>query len=140
MVSLLAALSLAADLSGIWVGFIERPNAEPIDIAFQLTQRGAVLTGKLYDDYKSPPITEGKVTGDLVNFAVLVSEQAGNEIRQTRYRFTGKLVNGLLEMTREREASINAANGGGVQPSKNTTKQTFQLKRLVAHERHVRVR
>lgn len=131
MVSLVLLLVGAADLTGTWIGLIERQNAEPLDIAFQLAQKGGVLTGKLYDDYRSPPVVEGKVTGESVSFVVVVAEQAGNEIRQSRYRYAGTLVAGKLEMTREREASVNAANGGGVQPPKASSKQTFRLRRLV---------
>jgi hypothetical protein len=129
---LLLATLAATDLTGVWVGWIERQNNEPLDVAFRFVHRADTLTGKVYDDYKSPPLLDGKVTDDAVSFVVVVAEQAGNEIRQSRYRYTGKLVDGQLEMTRERESSTNAANGGGVQPGRNVTKQTFRLKRLIA--------
>jgi len=126
------AADLTGSLTGVWTGWIERPNGEPLDVAIQLIQKGETLTGKVYDDYKSPPVMEGKVVGDRVSFVVVVAEQAGNEIRQSRYRYEGKVVEGQIEMTRDRESSINAANGGGVQPPRNATKQTFRLKRLIA--------
>ena len=125
----LAASLPAADLSGIWVGQYPGRNNEPIDIAFQFQHKGEVLSGKLYGDFKSMRIVEGKVTGDEVNFVVLAEEQAGNQINETRMRFTGTFKDGELELTRERETSRNAGNGGAVQ-SRNNTKQTFRLKRL----------
>lgn len=125
------AAFLLADLTGVWVGQIERQNNEPLDVAFQFVQKGGALAGKQYDDYRSPRVVDGKVTGDTVSFVIVISEQAGNEIRQSRYRYAGTLVNGLLEMTREREASVNAANGGGVQPGRNPATQKFRLRRLV---------
>ena len=126
--ALLFAL-IAADFTGIWVGQIERPNAAPVDVAFRFTQQGAVLRGKLYDDYKSPPLAEGKVNGDAIAFVLVVAEQAGNQINETGYRYTGVLKDGALELTRERESSRNAGNGGAVQV-KNNVKQTFRVKRL----------
>ena len=126
--ALLVAL-LAADFSGIWVGQIVRPNADPVDVALRFTQQGASLGGKLYDDSKSPPVVAGKVAGDTISFVVVVAEQAGNQINETRYRYTGVLIGAELELTRERESARNAGNGGAVQ-FKNNAKQTFRVQRL----------
>lgn len=125
----LAAVLGAADLTGIWVGQYPGRNKEPVDIAFQFKQQGAVISGKLYGDFKSMPIVEGKITADQIEFIVIAEEQAGNQINETRLRFTGSLKDGEMELTRERESSHNAGNGGEVQ-SRNNTKQTFRLKRL----------
>jgi hypothetical protein len=127
---LLFSLSLgAADFTGIWVGQIAGRNGET-DVAFQLTHKGAALGGKLYGEYQSTSITTGTVSGDLVTFVVVAQEQAGNQINETRLRFTGKMINGEIELTRERESSTNAGNGGGVQMRFNG-KQTFRLKKLL---------
>jgi starch phosphorylase len=45
----IAGLS-AGDLSGIWVGQIQRANGTTVDVSFQILQKGTVLTGKLYGD------------------------------------------------------------------------------------------
>ena len=120
-----------ADLTGIWVGQIPTRNGETVDIAFQFTQSGTRLSGKLYGDYKSSPIVEGIVAGELVTFVVLAEEQAGNQINDSRLRFTGSLKSGEVELTRERESSLNAGNKGTSQtrPGHGQT-QTFRLKRL----------
>ena len=120
-----------ADLTGIWVGQIPTRNGETVDIAFQFTQTGTRLSGKLYGDYKSSPIVEGIVAGELVTFVVLAEEQAGNQINDSRLRFTGSLKSGEVELTRERESSLNAGNKGTSQtrPGQGQT-QTFRLKRL----------
>jgi hypothetical protein len=121
----------AADLTGIWVGQISLgPERAPLDIAFQFNQKDSTLTGKLYGDYHSTRIAEGRITGDQVNFLVITAEQAGNQINETRMRFTGSLKDGELELTRERERATNAGNGGAVQ-FRNNNKQTFMLKRLL---------
>jgi hypothetical protein len=119
-----------ADLSGIWVGQIPGRNGAMLDVAFQFQQKGAVLGGKLYGDYQSTKITEGSVNGDEVNFLVVTAEQAGNQINETRLRFTGKMIGAELELTRKREGARNAGNGGGVQ-LKQDAGVTFRLKRLI---------
>jgi len=122
---------LGSDLTGIWVGQIPTRNGESLDIAFQFTQSGTKLTGKLYGDYKSSPIIEGIVAGELVTFVVLAEEQAGNQINDSRLRFTGSLKSGEVELTRERESSLNAGNKGGAQTRPGPgQKQTFKLKKL----------
>jgi hypothetical protein len=131
---LLALFSLAlsaADLTGIWTGQIPTRNGDTLDIAFQFSQNGTKITGKLYGDYKSSPIVEGIISGDLITFVVLAEEQAGNQINESRLRFTGSLKDGEVELTRERESSLAAGNRGKA-PSRPgpAQKQTFRLKRL----------
>ena len=132
MLLLFAAISslAAADLSGIWVGRIPGRNGDLQDIAFQFRQTGAKLEGKLYGDYQSSPIVQGTVAGPLVTFVVSGTEQAGNQINETRTRFTGKFGNGEIELLRERESSHNAGNSGAVEQRRNTPRQAFTLKRL----------
>ena len=106
-------------------------NGDGIDIAFQFTQVGTKLSGKLYGDYKSNAISEGMVSGNSVMFVIVTQEQAGNQINDTRIRYSGRLVDGQLELTRERERSTNAGNGG-LQTQKNASQRvTFTLKRLL---------
>jgi hypothetical protein len=120
----------AADLTGMWIGKIPTRNGEFADVAFQFKQTGATLAGKLYGDYKSSPIVEGSVTGDQVMFVVLASEQSGNQINESRLRFTGTLKDGVLELSRQREQSTNAGNSGGVQIRDNKP-LSLQLKKLL---------
>lgn len=126
---LCAGVLCATDFSGIWLGQIPGRNGEPQDIAFKFTQSGEKLQGKLYGDYQSTPITEGKVAGDEISFVVIAPEQAGNQINQARLRFSGSIKDGEIELTRQRESATNAGNGGVVQ-FKGNAKQTFRLKRL----------
>jgi len=123
-------LSQAADLSGIWLGTAStggRRN-QTQDFAFQLIQKGAVLTGKLYVDYGSTPILKGTVDGDRITFQVVAREQAGNEINQSVFRFTGTIKEGEIELTREREEIRAAGNAGAAFARPGS--QTFKLKRL----------
>lgn len=124
-----ASALLGSDLSGTWIGQMPGRKGELKDIAFQFTQKGAALAGKLYGDYQSTPITEGTVSADLVTFIVVTQEQTGNQINETRIRFTGRVKDGEMELFRERETSTNAGNGGAVQ-IKDSSKQMCHLKRL----------
>lgn len=121
---------LGSEAAGIWVGQIPGRNGEMQDIAFKFSRQGETLGGKLYGDYQSTPIAEGKVSEDRISFLVIAPEQAGNQINQTRLRFTGTLTGNEMELTRDREGSTNAGNGGGVQ-FKGSPKLTFHLKRLL---------
>ena len=130
---ILAALFIAslraADFSGIWTGQVPTRNGEFTDVAFQIIQKGTAVTGKQYGDYQSSPIVEGSVTGEEIVFTVIVQEQAGNQINETKHRFTGAVKNGSLELSRQRVESKNAGNGGVVQ-FKGDNKQTLTLRRL----------
>jgi hypothetical protein len=129
-VLLCASGALAADISGIWVGNVPGRNGEPLDIAFKFTTSGTAVGGKLYGDYQSTVISEGKISGDEISFIVVTPEQAGNQINESRLRFKGTVKNGEMELTRDRESSTNAGNGGGVQ-IKNNAPQVVHLKRLL---------
>ena len=121
-------LAFAAELSGIWTGQVTTRGGTQ-DVTLKLEQQGSRVTGKLYDDRGSSPISEGKAVGDVVIFVVAVQEQSGNQINDTRLRFTGTLKDGVLELVRDRESSTIAGNSGGVF-QKASAKQVLKLKRL----------
>lgn len=124
-------LLMAGDFTGIWVGQVPSRNGEMQDVAFQFKQTGPKLAGKLYGDYQSSRIVGGMVAGEVVTFVVGGSEQAGNQINETRTRFTGRVYqNGELELTRERESSRNTGNAGAAEEKQKPPRQTFRLKRL----------
>lgn len=127
---LCAASAFGADISGMWIGQIPARN-QMLDVAFQFIQTGETLSGKLYGDYESTPLTEGRISGDKVSFVLTTREQAGNQINETRLRFTGAFKDGVLELTRERESSKNAGNSGAAGPVRGNSKLTFRLKRLL---------
>ncbi len=122
-------LALAADLTGIWTGQITTRGGTQ-DVTLKLEQQGTRVTGKLYDDRGSSPVSEGKAVGDVVIFVVAVQEQNGNQINDTRLRFTGTLRHGELELARDRESSTIAGNSGGVF-QRSSSKQLIKLHRLV---------
>jgi hypothetical protein len=130
-----AARTWAADFSGTWIGEIPpQNNSQRIhvaqQVAFLLVQNGATLAGKLYGDYDSSPIIEGKVSGDSIDFVVVTQEQQGNQINQSRLHFTGALqADGTIQLSRVRENSTNAGNGGTYK-GKTANSKPFLIKRL----------
>jgi hypothetical protein len=120
----------AADVSGFWLGsgVTGGRRSQVQDFAFQFHQQGTTLTGKLYVDYGSTPILKGTVEGDRITFEVVAREQAGNEINQAVFRFTGTLKDGEIEITREREEVRAAGNSGAAYARPGS--QTIKIKRL----------
>ena len=92
----LTACLYAEDFSGIWTGQIPTRNNDTQEISFQFIQEGSKISGKLYGDYKSMPIIEGKISGNVLAFVVPSQEQAGNQINETRFRFSGRMVDGTV--------------------------------------------
>jgi hypothetical protein len=135
--SLCAAMLPAADFAGTWLGEVPFPfNGDHLrmsqQVAIKIVQSGSSLNGKLYGEYESSPITEGKVSGDTVDFVVVAQEQQSNQITETRMHFTGTLQkDGSIEVVRVRESATNAGNSGAYKSNKaaNNT-QTFRLKRI----------
>jgi hypothetical protein len=137
---LLPAVS-AADLTGTWIGLIPSKDArrQPQDLAFQLVQDGAALSGKQYDEDLSSPIQDGSIQDGKVRFAVVLREQAGNQINEVLYQFDGSIEGATIELTRERANAKDAVSGAPVPVRRpNDTDEedrerrihTFRLERL----------
>jgi hypothetical protein len=121
--------AFGADLTGVWIGKIAGRRGDSQDVAFQFVQKGTTLSGKLYGDYQSTPIAEGKITEGEVTFIVISQEQNGNQINDTTIRFTGCFQGVELELERQIESATIAGNGGKV-AFKGNQSQTMRLKRL----------
>lgn len=69
---LIAALALtasAADVAGTWKASVETPNGT-FESVFAFKTDGAKLTGTVTGRMGEAPISEGKIDGDKVSFAV----------------------------------------------------------------------
>ena len=140
LVVVCAAQLSAADLTGTWMGMIPRRDRTPSkDVAVQLVQEGATLTGKVYSDAGPSAPLEGRVSGDEVRFTAEAREQAGNQINIVLYRFEGEIVDGRIEVTRERASARNAVSGADVpvrrktdtdEQDRNRRFHSFRLERL----------
>ena len=68
---------------------------------------------------------------DQVSFVVFAQEQAGNQINETRMRFTGTFKAGELELTRSREGAPAMQPMAALLQVRGDSKQTMKLKRLL---------
>ena len=93
-----AGAALAADATGTWKASIETPNGT-IETTFALKVDSGKLTGTVTSGQMGEsPISEGKVDGDNISFAVVRSLN-GNEFRinykgkvsDTEIKFTGEI-------------------------------------------------
>jgi hypothetical protein len=126
---MLADAADAANISGIWLGSITGGRRNQVtDYAFQFLQKGNTLTGKLYLDYNSTPILKGTIDGDKIAFQIIAREQAGNEINESVFKYTGTIKDGEIEISREREEIRAVGNAGAAFARPGA--QTFKLKRL----------
>jgi hypothetical protein len=97
-----SARLFGADLSGIWTGQTVDRNGDPQDVSFRFNQSGDRITGKMYGENESTPISEGKVDGDTIHF-VVVTELNG---QINRMIYSGRILSEKgdeIEITRERE-------------------------------------
>lgn len=123
-------LAIAGLISGVWTGQLPGRNNTFTDIAFRFEQTGSTITGKLYGDYASYKIIEGKLEDDnKIDFVVVSSEQRGNEINDARFRYSGTIKDGEMELMRERISVVKAGSGEAV-TVRNDTKPVIKLKRL----------
>ena len=118
----------AAEVTGTWTGVIPARNNEVQDITFRLVQSGDSLTGKMYRDTTSVPISEGTISDGKIRFRVISEEQVGNLFIVIKYTFTGSVKGADIELTRERDEDPALSTGN---PNRPNQKPTFTLKRLL---------
>ncbi len=102
MLLLASANLFGADLSGIWTGQTVDRDGNPQDVSFRFTQSGDAISGKMYGENESTPISEGKIDGDTIHF-VVVTELNG---QINRMIYSGHILNAKgdeIEITRERQ-------------------------------------
>jgi hypothetical protein len=118
-----AALAMwSADISGIWTGQTVDRNGDSQDFSFRFAQSGDTLTGKMYGDNESTPITDGKIVGNQVTFTV--TNELNGQI--SKFVYIGTMNGDEIEVTRER---VNLKNGP-INPNRQNQKQTVRLKRV----------
>lgn len=96
------ALAFGADVTGKWTAEVPGRGGQTRTQTFTLKQDGSALTGTASGmQGQENPISEGKVDGDKVSFAVKV-EFNGNAFKMT---YEGKLEGEELKMKSSREGS-----------------------------------
>lgn len=87
----LAAVSFAADITGKWSAKVPGQNGEQ-ETTFALKQDGDKVTGTVTSPRGERPITEGKVSGDMVSFVV--------ESQRGKQTYTGAVSGGEIKFKR----------------------------------------
>jgi hypothetical protein len=64
-----AAVAVAADITGRWIGKISTPNGE-FELVYQFQAQGTTLTGSLATPNGDIPLQDGKIEGDNVSFTM----------------------------------------------------------------------
>jgi hypothetical protein len=95
LMAVFSLAAIAADASGLWKASIETPNGT-METTFTLKVEGEKLTGTVgMGQMGDGAISEGKVDGDNVSFAV-VREFNGN---QFRIDYKGKVAGDEMKIT-----------------------------------------
>lgn len=98
---IVAAALWAADATGKWSASMQAPNGNSMTITMKLKQDGGSLTGTVSGRNGETQISDGKVDGNNLSFAV-VREFNGN---QMRIMYKGTLDGDTIHFTVMREGS-----------------------------------
>lgn len=94
LVGLLAAVAFAADPTGKWKAEMEGRDGQTMTTIFTLKAEGATLTGTVSGRGGDTAISEGKIEGDEVSFAV-VRERNGMQMKSL---YKGKVEGDVLKL------------------------------------------
>lgn len=108
-----STLVLAADIDGKWVAQVPGRGGQTRETTFNFKAEGDKLTGTVSGRQGDTPISDGKISGDEISFAMEVNFQ-GNSFK---FLYKGKVAGDEIKFTRTRE--------GGNQPG-----QEFTAKRV----------
>ncbi len=92
-----ATLAWAADVSGKWVAQVPGRDGTPRETTFTFKVEGSKLTGTVSGRQGDTAISDGKLDGDNISFAVVRNIQ-GNEVKQS---YKGKVSGDEMKLTRE---------------------------------------
>ena len=95
LVGLLAVAASAADIDGKWKAEFNTPDGQTRTTTFTFKADGDKLTGTVSGRQADTPISEGKINGDEISFAVV--RNMGGEERKMQYK--GKIAGDELKLT-----------------------------------------
>jgi len=104
----IAVAALAADISGKWVAQVPGRQGNTMEMTFNFKVAGGKLTGTVSSQRGDQEISEGKVSGEDVSFATVMSF-GGNDIK---WVYKGKITGAEIKFTR----SIEGGDFGGRGP------------------------
>lgn len=101
----------AADISGKWMAETQGMQG-PMQTTFDFKVEGTKLTGNVSNTMGETPITDGKVEGDNVSFAV-IRKFGENEMKIV---YKGKIAGDEITFTREFQGGPGGPGGPGMGP------------------------
>lgn len=120
----LAGFSLAADLTGIWMGQVPGRNGEVTDVAFQFkpAAAGVSYTAVQFGDEFDLPVKDLKISGEEISFTV--SSVNFYDGRQITFAYKGTVKDREIILSRERA-------GGSASNRPQDRKQAITLKKIL---------
>lgn len=107
-VLILAAVAVAADVTGKWVAQTPGRDGSTSETTFNLKVEGTALTGTVTTTRGESTISEGKVSGDEISF-VIVRKMGENEMKTL---WKGKVAGDEITFTREFQMPPGGFGGG----------------------------
>ncbi len=101
----LVAAASAADVTGKWVAQVPAQGGGTREVVFNLKANGSQLTGTVSTPMGERAISEGKVEGDKISFAVVVEYNRS----RTKFLYTGKVAGSELKFSRQLDGGEEGA-------------------------------
>ena len=95
LLSVVTAAALAADITGKWKSETPGRDGTPMVTTYTFKVEGDKLTGTITGRQGETPITEGKISGDDISFAVV--RNFGGEERKMQYK--GKVAGDEIKLS-----------------------------------------
>src|SRR6185436_18645465 len=92
-----STLAWAADVSGKWVAQVPGRDGTPRETTFNFKAEGSKLTGTMSGRQGDTAISDGKIEGDTISFAVVRQGQNG----EIKIVYKGKVSGDEIKITRE---------------------------------------
>jgi len=99
LAALMVVAAAAADVSGKWIGASQGRDGKAREVVFNFKVDGDKRTGTVSGRMGDREISEGKVAGDKISFAVSISA-GGNEFKML---YKGKVEGDQIHFTVQRE-------------------------------------
>jgi hypothetical protein len=101
LVSLFAALAMAADVTGAWKAQVPGRDGQTREMTLTFKVDGATLTGSISSPGGEIAISDGKISGDDISFTV-VRKFGDNEVKVL---YKGKVSGDTIKFTSQREGA-----------------------------------
>jgi hypothetical protein len=112
LLALFAVTAVAADINGKWVAQIPGRDGTPMEQSFTFKVSGGTVTGTVGSQRGDQEISEGKLAGDDLSFAVI---RKFNDM-EMRSNYKGKVSGNEIKFIMERVMPAGADFGGGEAP------------------------